>query len=358
MGANLDRSDDLLDAFAPDLAGGDRDARLASLAELLWRRGREADAIHVARRLVVEARRDSEAAQRARRILTADLPRWHYGMLQDVARAEAYDRAIRKAVRPGSLVLDVGSGTGLLAMMAARAGAGMVISCERLPVMAEIATAIVARNGYADRITIVAKDARDLQVGVDLPRRADMVISELITNNLLEEWTLPVIEAVRRDLLAPGAIAIPQRGRVHVALLRDPACQYAPLGQLSGFDLSEFNQLRPFVYPRSTATADDLLSESAVLFDIDLTAVSHVETAAASVALVAAREGVLGGVLQWISLELDDETVLDTGPGASSEHWGFLATPLDRPVEIDAGRIITVHGRHERTDLMLWTDVA
>ena len=59
--------------------------------------------------------------------------RWHYRMINDGARNGAYDRAIAAAVRrmgPQAPVLDIGSGSGLLAMMAARAGAVDVTACD------------------------------------------------------------------------------------------------------------------------------------------------------------------------------------------------------------------------------------
>ena len=61
---------------------------------------------------------------------------YHANLLSDVVRMDAYDRALRALVKPGDVVLDVGAGTGVLAMLAARAGAKRVHAVESLPVAA------------------------------------------------------------------------------------------------------------------------------------------------------------------------------------------------------------------------------
>ena len=78
-------------------------------------------------------------------------------MVRDEARNAAYDAALRRAVTPGMRVLEIGTGSGLLAMMAARAGARHVYTCEVVPQIAQAAREIVARNGYAERITVLDK---------------------------------------------------------------------------------------------------------------------------------------------------------------------------------------------------------
>lgn len=91
-------------------------------------------------------------------------------MLNDDARNRAYRRALEAAVQPDDLVLDIGTGTGLLAMMAARSmrhanSTGSVVGCEVHPATANLARRIVAANGLADTVCIVGKRSNDLIVG-------------------------------------------------------------------------------------------------------------------------------------------------------------------------------------------------
>ena len=146
------------------------------------------------------------------------MPAWHAAIIGDRARNEAYDAALRNAIEPGMRVLEVGAGTGLLAMMAARAGAAEVVTCEINPLVAERARQIVAQNGYADRVRVIGKHSGDLKLGVDLSGPADVFVSEIISGSLLNEAVLPVMEDVVPRLLKPGAIVIPFRASIRVAL--------------------------------------------------------------------------------------------------------------------------------------------
>ncbi|CAN0574387.1 unnamed protein product, partial [Ectocarpus sp. 12 AP-2014] len=93
--------------------------------------------------------------------------RWHFRMLNHSARNEAYSRAIQRAA--GVTVLDIGTGTGILAVLAARAGASHVYACEVNSVLCDVAREVLERNGVADRVTVIHKSSGALQPGVDLP---------------------------------------------------------------------------------------------------------------------------------------------------------------------------------------------
>ena len=112
-------------------------------------------------RAIAAAPDDPEISAIAASLLSETVPQWHATIILDRARNEAYDVALQAAVKPGMRVLEVGAGTGLLAMMAARAGAAEVITCEANPLIAERARAIIAANGYADRVRIIGKHSSE-----------------------------------------------------------------------------------------------------------------------------------------------------------------------------------------------------
>ena len=91
----------------------------------------------------------------------------HRRMLADRVRCEAYRRAILATVKPGQVVLDLGAGTGILSLFAAEAGARKVYAVERTPTAA-LARQIVARNGLADRVSVLQTDMED----AELPSRS------------------------------------------------------------------------------------------------------------------------------------------------------------------------------------------
>src|SRR5205807_7574512 len=147
------------------------------------------------------------------------------------------------AIQPGCRVLDTGTGTGLLAMMAARAGAAEVVTCESNPAVAAVASEIIARNGFADRIRVIAKSSADLEVGVDLAEPADVLVWDILGSNMIGAGALPVIEQAIRRLMRPSAPVIPACGTVRTALAEDREAHRRQMHVVEGFDLSPFNRL-------------------------------------------------------------------------------------------------------------------
>lgn len=141
----------------------------------------------------------------------------HVVMLDDHRRVNAYRDAIARTVKPGDVVVDVGTGTGLLAIMAAQAGAARVYAIERTAI-SEVARANFIANGVADRVTLI----HGVSTEVDLPERADVMVSELIgTKPLDEQATQFTSDAVAR-FLKPDARIIPQGIRIYGQLTRLP----------------------------------------------------------------------------------------------------------------------------------------
>ncbi|GLY49763.1 50S ribosomal protein L11 methyltransferase [Lentzea sp. NBRC 102530] len=131
----------------------------------------------------------------------------HQVMVADRVRLDAYDRALASAVEPGDVVADVGAGTLVLSVMALKHGASHVYAIEADPAMAALAERIAADNDLRDRITVVQGDARVVR----LPRKADVVVAELMGNLGPEEEMVELVGAVARRNLAPGGRVVPRR---------------------------------------------------------------------------------------------------------------------------------------------------
>ena len=157
-------------------------------------------------------------------------------MIADTTRNGCFERAIARALseRPGATrhVLDIGSGSGLLAMMSVRAGATRVSSLEMVPAMAAVARHVVAANGMASQISVHEVKSTDVEAEA-LGGRAELLVCELVDNELLGEGTLTSIADARRRLLAPRARVVPSGG----ALFALPIEWKCP--RRGGFDLDE-----------------------------------------------------------------------------------------------------------------------
>ncbi len=134
----------------------------------------------------------------------------HIRMLNDRARTASYQRAIRETVTSGDVVVDVGTGTGVLAITAAMAGARHVYAIEG-STMGRLAQRNFITNRLADRITLI--EGRSTHV--DLPEKADVMVSEIIGNDPLDESILETTADAVKRLLRPGARLIPANLRIY-----------------------------------------------------------------------------------------------------------------------------------------------
>ena len=139
----------------------------------------------------------------------------HVLMLEDRMRTSAFLQAVRETVRPGDVVVDIGTGTGVLAIAAALAGAEHVYAIE-MTAMADVARRGVEANGLSDRITVVQGRSTE----ITLPRRADVVVSETIGDDLFDESILPTLHDAADRLATPGARFLPHALRPVIVPVR------------------------------------------------------------------------------------------------------------------------------------------
>jgi type II protein arginine methyltransferase len=344
-----------IEALLPRAEGNP--AAMIQLARLMRKDGQRERALSQCQKALALAPTDADLAREAKWFLSDDVPAWHFLIVRDNFRNAAYAAALRRAVRPNSRVLEIGTGTGLLAMMAARAGAAEVFTCEMNPAIAQMATDIIARNGFADRVRIITKHSDALDAEADLGGRVDILVSEIVSNNLLGEDVLPVHERAVRNLLKLGARVIPVRGRICVALAEDLRGDEQRLGDVDGFDLSAFNTFIPA--NRQIRVGHERLklrSDAADLFTFDFGANEFCAPARTSL-ICRAIGGPVNGIAQWIVLDMDEEIRYENRPtpGATS-CWAVVFHPLPFPIETSPGQEIRISGSHDRHQVSIWCD--
>ncbi|CAI8053809.1 Protein arginine N-methyltransferase 7, partial [Geodia barretti] len=159
--------------------------------------------------------------------LSCELARSQYGdMLHDTARNQLYCQAIEKAVSDmkakgrAAHVLDIGTGTGLLSMMAARAGAARVTAVEVMRPMVRIAREVISANGYSDTIRVVGKRSTDMTENDMEGGRANILVTEVFDTELIGEGALITYSHALQNLMEPDCIVIPDSVTVNVQLVR------------------------------------------------------------------------------------------------------------------------------------------
>ena len=283
-------------------------AELAKFARVLRQRYREKEKL--AGDLAIRAWSLDRGNRRVR--LAAEwavrnkVPAWHFSIVRDDRRNRVYQEAIDRFVTPKTTVLEIGTGTGILALLAARAGAAHVYTCEMEPLIAEAARENVLRNGFEGKVTVIAKKSSDLVVGEDIPGPVDLIVSEIVDNGLLGEDVLPVMEDAKARLLKPDGLILPSRIALRGALVGGPEwTRRSRLDDVLGLDLSAFNHLASPVQAlgMETPDLDKALSGTLEIFHFDFMRDDRFPREKREMPVSVERSGVVDGLLHWIWLD-------------------------------------------------------
>lgn len=294
------------------------------------------------------------------RVYQMFVPRWHFPMLADEGRNQAYARAIAAKVRPGDIVLDIGCGAGLTAMLAARAGAKHVYTCEQQPLIAQAAEKVIKQNGLGDRITVIPKMSHNLVVGVDLPEPADVVVSEIVDTMLLGEGALATLVDAMHRLAKPNARAIPERGTLKAQLVQsDELLNLWRPREAMGFKLEAFHRLANV----AQITPNDLsacpmkpLGAAKDLFQFNFLRPSMMP-AQTTERLACTAFGTIHAVLVFFEMDLSPGIKISNGL-SSGGHWGRTAFLLNRPIPSELCDLLPVIANHDTSQFSLVADNA
>ena len=274
----------------------------------------------------------------------------HRSMIRDVVRTEAFRRAIDAVVRPGDIVLDVGAGSGILSVLAARAGAARVYAVEQTSI-AVLAQELAAANGVAGIVHVIHGDVMDIEPAEPV----DVIVSEWLGGFGIDEGMLVPVITARDRWLKPGGAMIPRSVTAWTALVHD---RY--LGETVDFlrdnpygleleDLIEktVNEISYSGTFRHLAAGDmrsepgRLWTTSAGLIPLEQAQAPH----KAEVLLPVNDHGTANALALWFSAELAPGVSLSVGPGDPPTHWGMTTAALRSPVELTPGTIVRARVR-------------
>jgi protein arginine N-methyltransferase 1 len=256
----------------------------------------------------------------------------HYIYVSDPVRIAAYETAVAAVVRAGSVVVDLGSGTGVLGLLACRAGARKVYSIEATAIL-ELARRIAVDNGCADRIEFLRGSSKS----VCLPEPADVILCDQVGPFGFESGLLDELPDARRRFLKPGGGAVPGRLRLYVAPATCPEV-YEPL-QFWNTPAGGMNFRAAGVAavnsPRfEQASAVKLLGEPAEAGEIDLTA-AEARSVHLSASLAVRRPGLLHGIAGWFEVELAPGVRMTNSPLCPNRiQRAIMLLPLEQAVPV------------------------
>jgi len=274
----------------------------------------------------------------------------HRTMIRDRVRTEAFRRAIDSVVRPGDIVLDVGAGSGILSVFAARAGAARVYAVEQTSVVV-LAQELAAANGVDEIVHVIHDDILD----VEAPERVDVVVSEWLGGFGIDEGMLVPVIAARDRWLKPGGVLIPHSVTAWAALVHD---RY--LGDMLSFlrDNPYGLRLEDLVHKtvneilysgtfRHLAAADRR-SEPSRLWTTDADMIPLAQAQApheADTRLTVREQGTANALALWFSADLAPGISISVGPGDPPTHWGMTTAPLISPVQLTPGMVVRARVR-------------
>lgn len=276
---------------------------------------------------------------------------YHRTLIADRVRNQAFEAALRAVIRKGeTTVADIGTGTGLLALMAVKLGAREVFLYEAAEV-AGVAAKILKAN-RAKNCHLIPCHSTEM---VD-PPKVDVVVSETLGNYALEEHIIETLADARKRFLKPGGILIPRRLEQLVApVVSDRFAREFSAWDATGFDLSVAKAMSlNNIYVR-TMKPDELLAAHA--WDQIELGTDARSTRKGEASWKLARPTTVHGFALWWRAELVAGISLSTAPDAPRTHWEQLYFPLLEPVAAKAGETIGIALR-SRTSAQGGTDVA
>jgi protein arginine N-methyltransferase 1 len=251
-------------------------------------------------------------------------------MIADRVRMNAYVKAIRRTVKPGSFVVEIGTGAGIFALIACRLGARRVVAIEPDDVI-DVARELATVNGYADRIDFIQASSMD----VDLPEPADVIISDLRGVLPLYGKHIPSLMDARTRFLAPHGWLIPWRDTIWATLVHEPKSyrRYLDVWREAVPDVDAESARRLVTNSWWTKR----LSQRQVLADPQPWAVLDYHTIEGSnvsgrLEWTISRAGTAHGMGVWFDAELAEGISFSNAPGKPTRVYSQAFFPFAEPL--------------------------
>eukprot|EP00929_Paragymnodinium_shiwhaense_P037188 TRINITY_DN19858_c0_g1_i1.p1 TRINITY_DN19858_c0_g1~~TRINITY_DN19858_c0_g1_i1.p1 ORF type:complete len:428 (+),score=83.14 TRINITY_DN19858_c0_g1_i1:54-1286(+) len=288
------------------------------------------------------------------------------GMLRDDLRVGGYVAGMEGAANrlKGATVMDIGTGSGILAMTAAKLGAKKVYAVEASPAMARVASRLVRANDLATVVEVIPKHLEEI-TEEDVPAGSvDVIVSELFSHMLVGEVGLQVVTQAKSRFLKPGGLVLPERARLKLSPFEDKELTAELLQRHSfwsqqnfcGFDLSSalpmaweqalYENIVDIVDPRSLLVAPD----AAPAHELDLagpTDPEHWRMIAFEVEFSPLKkEAIIDGFCGWWDVvfsggDAEPAPALSTSPDAPPTVWAQCRFLLKEPLVVSAAAKLT-----------------
>jgi protein arginine N-methyltransferase 1 len=261
-------------------------------------------------------------------------------MIADRVRTDVYTRALRRAIRPGCVCLDIGTGTGFFAVLACHLGARKVIAVEPDDAI-HVAREMAAANGCAERITFL----QNLSTRVHLEERADVIVSDLRGVLPLLGNHLPSLMDARHRLLASGGTLIPRKDILWAAVVEasEEYVRAVPVDDelAHGVSMEAARSRIVNCWRKTHLKPENLLAAPCPWASLDY---ANLEGAniRGEAAWTLERPGMGHGLLLWFDATLIEGVGFSNAPGQPELIYGQGFFPWVHPVPLAAGDVVEV----------------
>ncbi|KAI0071772.1 S-adenosyl-L-methionine-dependent methyltransferase [Panus rudis PR-1116 ss-1] len=270
----------------------------------------------------------------------------HEEMLKDTVRTGSYRTAIVNNAHlfKDKLVLDVGCGTGILSMFAAKAGAKHVVGIDMSNIIDQ-AQKIIEANGFKDKITLVKGKLEEAELPI---KEFDIIISEWMGYFLLYESMLDTVLVARDKYLKPGGLIFPDVANLYLAAIEDNDYKEEKINfwdNVYGFDYSCIKDIalrEPLV---DTVELKAVVTNPCLIKSIDLRTVKKEDlTFTVPFSLTATRNDYVHAFLAWFDISFEathTKVKFSTGPHAKYTHWKQTVFYTPETLTVSEGDNIT-----------------
>jgi len=331
-------------ALKPDYADAHN-----NLGNILFERGRLDESIELYTKALSSEPGNAKFLANLSTAKSKAVPDWHIPMMNEHGRNEAYEKAMKAAIRAGDVVLDIGTGAGLLSMIAADCGAKEIITCEMSKTISKIAKKIIQKNGFDQKIRVINKNSKDLILGNDISKKADVLVSEILSSEFVGEGIQTTVLDAKKRLLKKNGKIIPEGGSIMIALIENTGKLAKELfvDNALGYDIRDFNSITA---NKHVATLEDepvFLSDPIEVFTFDFCNFKKIYTDKKTIKIEVNRTGTCAGVIQWLKVQLYDDIEYQNNPvkmyrSNSVSGWKTPIFQFNEPINVTKGQSLNI----------------
>ena len=275
----------------------------------------------------------------------------HRLYLSDLPRLSAFRRALAEVVRPGDVVIDLGSGTGILGYLACQAGAGRVYAVDDGSIVG-LARELVRANDLSDKVQVI----RQVSTWVTLPEPVDLVVTDQIGQIGFDAGIVQYMSDARRRFLKPGGRMVPGAIQIHFAPCQHDEARDAVefwTRPVAGLDVSSVRALAACTgYPYQLEPGQ-LLAPSQQVVRIDLSTAEG-ELLTGTAAFTIEQAGSLDAIAGWFVAELSPGVRMTNAPAAPDRIRRRQAIlPLDQRTDVVPGDRVSIEVRIRPTETLI-----